>query len=181
MLIITLGVPGAGKATIAKRLEKYFNFKTIATGEMLRHEVYKDSELGKKIKAIMAKGHLVSDQIAIDLVEEEMKKKGDIILEGFPRNLYQAEKLNRMLEDYGKTIDVVLHFKVDDEIIYDRLSGRRVCPECNSIYHLKHFPTKTQGICDKCGHEIIQRDDDDFEVVKTKLAEYRKELAKKTS
>ncbi len=141
---------------------------------MLRHEVYENSELGKKVKDSIAKGHLVEDQIAIDLVEQEMKKKGDLILEGFPRNLYQAEKLKQMLEDYGKTIDVVLHFNVDDSVIYERLSGRRICPECDSIYHTKHLPPKKEGQCDYCTTPLILREDDSLEVIKTKLGEYHK-------
>lgn len=172
MLIILLGAPGAGKATICSKLKEFYQFDTLVTGELLRKEVRENTELGQKVKAIMNKGHLVQDQILIDLVTEQLHTDGHLILDGFPRTLFQADALHQYLEHHGKRIDLVLHFAVDDQHAFDRVSGRRICPDCGKLYHNSFFPPKKEGICDVCGAPLYQRADDQPENLKVKLQEY---------
>lgn len=172
MLILLLGAPGAGKATQCAKLKEFYKFETLATGEILRKEVRDNTPLGQKVKAIMNKGHLVEDQILIDLVTGELEANRPLLLDGFPRTLYQADMLSEYLSNHGKRIDAVIYFEVDKEEAVERVSGRRVCSACGNLYHLKNFPPKKEGLCDACGAPLYQRMDDQLDNLLIKLEEY---------
>lgn len=172
MKIIVLGPPGAGKGTYTKFLVKDYGFPQISTGDMFRKHMSEQTELGKTIKVFMDSGELVPDKYVMAMVEERLKEddcKNGYFLDGIPRTIPQAE----ILESFAK-IDKVLNFVASDEVIIDRLSGRRVCRKCGAIYHIRNVPPKVDGVCDKCGGEIYQRKDDFPEVIKERLIEYRK-------
>jgi len=171
-IIILLGPPGAGKGTVGEKLSKLLNFPLISTGDLLRENVKEKTELGIKAKEYMEKGELVPDNIVFSVLFERIKNddcKYGFILDGFPRNINQAENLNKLLED-GKT--KVIYLKADDDFLIRRLSNRRICEKCGAIYHLINLPPKVEGICDKCGGKLIQRDDDKEEVVRNRLKVY---------
>lgn len=172
MNIIMLGPPGAGKGTQAKMLVEKFGIPQISTGDMLRAAVAEGTELGKKAKEYMDKGQLVPDEVVIGIVEERLKKsdceKG-FILDGFPRTVPQAEALDKILEKMGKKIDYVINIVVPDVEILKRLTGRRTCKQCGAMYHVIYNPPKQEGVCDKCGGELYQRDDDKEETIKNRL------------
>jgi adenylate kinase len=173
-IIILLGPPGAGKGTVGERLSKILNFPLISTGDLLRENVKEKTILGIKAKEYMDKGELVPDDIVFPVLFERIKKedcKDGFILDGFPRNINQAENLERYFED-GKT--KVIYLKADDEFLVKRLSNRRICEKCGAIYHLINLPPKVDGICDKCGGKLIQRDDDKEDVVRNRLNVYHK-------
>lgn len=172
MIIITMGLPGAGKGTIAKKLNAFFKFEIVATGEILRQAIQDHTDLGEQVKESVHHGELIDDQIVIDLITDLLKPNKDIILEGFPRNLKQAEALTEILESKGQKIESVLHFKVDDDVMHARLNGRRICPSCHAVYHTEHFPSKDGKHCDHCSAELVQRDDDLPENLKIKLEQY---------
>lgn len=172
MLILLIGAPGAGKATQCSKLKEFYKFETLATGEILRKEVRENTALGQRIKAIIDKGHLVEDQILIDLVTEELQSERPLLLDGFPRTLFQADQLSDYLNANGKRIDAVIYFDVDRETAIERVTGRRICPDCGSLYHIKHFPPKNEGLCDLCGAPLYQRSDDKLDNLIIKLDEY---------
>jgi adenylate kinase len=172
MLILLLGAPGAGKATQCAKLKEFYKFETLATGEILRKEVRDNTPIGQKIKGIMNKGHLVEDQILIDLVTSELEANRPMLLDGFPRTLYQADMLSEYLTHHGKRIDAVIYLEVDKEKAIERVSGRRICPDCGTLFHIKHFPPKSDGICDACGAPLYKRLDDQIDNLLTKLNEY---------
>ncbi len=173
MKIVMLGPPGSGKGTYSSRLSKKLGIPHISTGDLLREEVSKGSDLGKKAKEYMDKGELVPNEIVLEILKQRLQQpdceKG-FILDGFPRNLEQA----KILETITK-IDLVIYLDVPDEIIIERLSNRRICKKCGAIYNLKTMPPKVPGKCDICGGELYQREDDKPEVVKRRLETYRKE------
>lgn len=172
MNIIFLGAPGAGKGTQAAYISEYFKIPTISTGEIIRQTLKSGTELGNKLKSYIEKGHLVPDETVIEMVKERISKddcKNGFILDGFPRTVKQAEAL----EHSGINIDKVIDIEVDDEIIYQRMSGRRVCSNCGKTYNinLNVLPQK-EGLCDACGSDLIQRADDELETVKERLKVY---------
>lgn len=175
MILVFLGPPGAGKGTQAKLLSQRMEFLHIATGDLLREAVKNQTPLGKKAKEYMDRGELVPDELIVQLIEETMPKDGNVILDGFPRTVNQALALEEMLKGKGEKISKVLFFDVPDEVIIDRLSGRRVCSKCGAVYHVKYNPPKIEGVCDLCGGTLVQRDDDREEVVKKRLEVYRKQ------
>lgn len=175
MILVFLGPPGAGKGTQAKLLSQRMGFLHIATGDLLREAVKNQTPLGKRAKEYMDRGELVPDELIVQLIEETMPKDGNVILDGFPRTVNQALALEEMLKGKGEKISKVLFFDVPDEVIIDRLSGRRVCSKCGAVYHVKYNPPKVEGICDLCGGSLVQRDDDREEVVKKRLEVYRKQ------
>lgn len=175
MILVFLGPPGAGKGTQAKLLSQRIGFLHIATGDLLREAVKNQTPLGKRAKEYMDRGELVPDELIVQLIEETMPKDGNVILDGFPRTVNQALALEEMLKGKGEKISKVLFFDVPDEVIIDRLSGRRVCSKCGAVYHVKYNPPKVEGICDLCGGSLVQRDDDREEVVKKRLEVYRKQ------
>ncbi|RLF97393.1 adenylate kinase [Thermococci archaeon] len=170
MRIVVLGPPGAGKGTQAEMLERELGLKHLSTGDILREEVRKGTELGKRAEKYMKSGELVPDDLIVEMMEKEISKYDNFVLDGFPRNLKQAEALDKMCR-----IDKVILLEVPDEVILERLSLRRSCPKCNRVYHLKYNPPKENEICDYCGVKLYQRDDDKEEVIKKRLEVYRKE------
>jgi len=175
MILVFLGPPGAGKGTQAKLLSQRMEFLHLSTGDLLREAVKNQTPLGKKAKEYMDRGELVPDGLIVQLIEETMPKGGNVILDGFPRTVNQALALEEMLKGKGEKISKVLFFDVPDEVIIDRLSGRRVCSKCGAVYHVKYNPPKVEGVCDLCGGSLVQRDDDREEVVKKRLEVYRKQ------
>ncbi|MCI4458531.1 MAG: adenylate kinase [Thermocrinis sp.] len=175
MILVFLGPPGAGKGTQAKLLSQRMGFLHLSTGDLLREAVKNQTPLGKKAKEYMDRGELVPDELIVQLIEETMPKDGNVILDGFPRTVNQALALEEMLRAKGEKISKVLFFDVPDEVIIDRLSGRRVCSKCGAVYHVKYYPPKVEGVCDLCGGTLVQRDDDKEEVVRKRLEVYRKQ------
>jgi adenylate kinase len=175
MKVIFLGAPGVGKGTYADRVIEKYHIPHISTGDILRDAVEKQTELGKKAKEYMDAGKLVPDDVIIGLMDERLKKDDCIkgyVLDGFPRTIPQAEALGKIQE-----VDNVINFNAPDELIIKRLSGRRTCRKCNAIYHIKNIPPKNEGICDKCGGELYQRDDEKPDVIKHRLEIYKKQTA----
>jgi adenylate kinase len=180
MYIVFLGAPGAGKGTQAASVAKKLKLAHIATGDLFRQALEQGTELGLKAKAYMEKGVLVPDQITIDMVLERLSapdSEGGAVLDGFPRNLKQAEALDRALARQGKTIDKVVHIKVTEEEVLRRLGGRRVCRQCQAPCHVTDSPPKVGGVCDICGGELYQRPDDTEESIKKRLEVYSDETA----
>lgn len=177
MNLILLGGPGAGKGTQAKLLIEKYKIPQISTGDILRAAVKEGTEMGKKAKEYMDAGKLVPDEVVIGIIEDRLKQpdaqKG-FILDGFPRTVAQAEALDQMLAKMGSKIDHVLSIEVDEEELVTRLTGRRTCknPDCGQMYHIKFNPPKKEGICDKCGSELYQRDDDNETTVRSRLKTY---------
>lgn len=174
MNIILLGAPGAGKGTQAAVICEKLNIPTISTGNIIREALKNGTEMGLKAKSYMDAGKLVPDEVVIGIVKERLAKddcaKG-FILDGFPRTIPQAEALDAM----GVVIDKVIDIEVADEVIVNRLSGRRVCEKCGRPYHLESLKPKAEGICDDCGGTLVQRKDDSIETVKARLDIYHNE------
>ena len=173
-MIVLLGPPGAGKGTQGEKLETELGYVRLSTGDMLREAVRNGTELGKKAKTYMDAGGLVPNEVIINLMNEKIQSLGKvpgIIFDGFPRTVEQAEALDSELN-----IDLALNFDVADEVLVSRLTQRRSCPNpsCNAVYHLTNNPPKKEGVCDKCGSELYQRDDDKEETVKKRLDTYHK-------
>jgi len=176
--IVLLGPPGAGKGTQAKVLSREFKVLHVSTGDMLREAVEKGTEIGSRAKSYMDAGELVPDTIVIDLVIERISRddaKKGFLLDGFPRNEEQADRLDASLEKAAKKLGLVLYFKTAPAVSLERLSGRRVCTACRENFHVKNMPPKKNGICDYCGGELVQRRDDTEETVKRRLMVYEKE------
>lgn len=171
--ILFLGPPGSGKGTQAQEISKECGFLHISTGDILREEVQNMTELGKKAKVFMDEGKLVPDELLLELVSSRIRiaQKG-YVLDGYPRNLNQAISLEKISEDLKKPIKYAIFLDVPEEELITRLTLRRMCPSCNSIYHLKYFPPKVENHCDICGTELYQREDDKKEVVLKRLEVY---------
>lgn len=180
MRVILLGAPGAGKGTQAKFLKEKFAVPQISTGDMLREAKVQGSALGQKAATFMANGQLVPDEVVIGIIEERLKKsdcqKG-FILDGFPRTLPQAKALGEMLTQRQIKADAVLNFTVSDSELVSRLSGRRVCAKCGAGYHTEFQKPIQEGVCDRCGAGLIQRDDDKKETIERRLKVYRDQTA----
>ena len=175
MNIVMLGAPGAGKGTIAAQMNQRYNIPHISTGDIFRANIKEQTEIGKLAKSYIDKGELVPDEVTIKMmlnrIDEDDCKNG-YILDGFPRSINQAKGLGDALNTSNSKIDLVLLVDASDEQIIERLSGRRVCDKCGSTYHLTNMPPKKEGVCDKCGGEVIQRKDDDAKVILDRLKTY---------
>lgn len=168
-----MGLPGAGKGTQADKIKEKYNIPHISTGDMFRSAIKEGTDLGKKAKEFMDQGALVPDEVTIGIVRERLMKddcKNGFLLDGFPRTIAQAEALEELLTELNQSIDFVLHVDVPAEKLVERLSGRRICPTCGTAYHIVFNPPKEEGICDKDGSTLTQRDDDKPETVKNRLA-----------
>jgi len=180
MRIILLGEPGAGKGTYSIELVKRYGIPQISTGDMLRAAVKAGIPLGKQAQEYMKKGELVPDSLVIELIRERIKQddasKG-FILDGFPRTVTQAESLEKMLQGLKLSLGMVLKIEVSKALLLKRLSGRRVCPGCGTTYNIDTMRPQKEGICDKCGREIVQRPDDRPETVENRLVVYQKDTA----
>ena len=175
MNIVMLGPPGAGKGTQAKFLSQKFGIPHISTGDMLREEISAGSPLGKKVEEIIKSGKLVEDNLMIDIIKERLSRKDvekGFILDGFPRTLSQAEALDKLLNSIGKSIQYSIYVEVPEAVIIQRLSARRVCPQCGRIYNMISNPPKHDEICDVCDVKLIVRDDDKPETVKERYKVY---------
>jgi adenylate kinase len=178
MRIILLGAPGAGKGTIANLLENEFSIPQISTGDILRSAVKQGTEIGRKAEAYMNRGDLVPDRVILGIMEERLQQpdcQRGFILDGFPRTIPQAEELEKILSRLGIHLDLVVNLDVPEDEIIRRLTSRRTCsnPECQAIYNVISMPPKKEGLCDKCGSPLIQRDDETEEAIKNRLRIYR--------
>jgi len=172
--LLFFGPPGAGKGTQAKKVAKEFDVVHISTGDILRDAVSKGTELGKKAKAIMDRGELVSDEIMNSLVKEKLEELDSFILDGYPRTLDQAKFLDQATKELKKEIDAAILIDVTEEEIVKRISNRRVCPNCGKVYNLITLKPKEDEKCDVCGTKLIQRDDDKEDVVRERYKVYKK-------
>lgn len=174
MKLVLLGAPGAGKGTQAVELEKEYNIPSISTGQIIREAIAAKTALGNEVKTYIDRGELVPDSIVIEMVKERLKDddcKNGYILDGFPRNISQAE----IMETLPIPVDVALEIAVDEEIIVDRLSGRRVCTGCGATFHVSSKPPVKEGICDLCGAALKMRDDDVPEIIRHRLEVYNEQ------
>ena len=174
--IVLLGPPGSGKGTQAHIISELYGVPVITTGDMLREAVANGTEYGRIADGYMSRGELVPDKIVNGVVGERLSRsdlENGFILDGFPRSTPQAEFLDGFLEEHDLKLDYVIHVTLDDEAIIKRLSNRRSCPNCGEVYHLASKPPKKKGVCDKCGSELILRDDDRPDVIRNRLVVYR--------
>ena len=182
MKLILLGAPGAGKGTVAKLLTKEDGSVQISTGDILRGAVQAGSELGKQAEAFMKAGDLVPDELIMGIMEKRLQEpdcaKG-FLLDGFPRTIPQAESLKRLLSKLGITLDMAVNLEVPRDVILDRLTTRRTCSntECQAIYNVKSNPPKQEGVCDKCGSPVIQREDETEAAITHRLETYNQKTA----
>jgi adenylate kinase len=180
MNIILIGPPGAGKGTQATRMIERLQVPQISTGDMFRAAVKEGTPMGKKAKEYMDKGALVPDEVVIGVVNERFGKpdcKKGFILDGFPRTLDQAKALDELLKNLGTKLDHVVVIEVPDDYLVERLTGRRTCKGCNYMHHIKFDAPKKEGVCDKCGAELYQRDDDKEETIRQRLTNYHNQTS----
>ncbi len=178
MKIIMLGAPGAGKGTQAQMIADKFNIPHISTGDIFRANIKNGTELGKKAKEFMDKGQLVPDELTVEILLDRVANddcKNGYVLDGFPRTIPQADVLDKELTKLGDKVDFAINVDVPDENIVRRMSGRRACLKCGATYHIEHIPPKQEGICDTCGSELVQRDDDKPETVQNRLTVYHEQ------
>lgn len=177
---VLLGPPGAGKGTQAVRLVEKYEIPHISTGDIFRKSIKEGTELGKKAQEYMNAGALVPDELVVDLVKDRLQQddcKNGFLLDGFPRTIFQAEKLDEFLSESNLKMDIVINLKVEKEALIKRLTGRRVCKDCGASYHIVNIPPKKEGVCDICGGELIQRKDDNIETVENRINVYEEQTA----
>ena len=177
---ILLGAPGAGKGTVAAKIVKEYNIPHISTGDIFRDNLKRKTELGLRAQEYMTRGELVPDDLTCEIATTRLLEddcKNGFLLDGFPRTVYQAEKLDEFLREHGQSLDKVVQLVVDDELLIKRLTGRRVCKNCGATFHVITIPPKEEGICDNCGHELIQRADDTEETAVNRLKVYEEQTS----
>lgn len=180
MKIILLGPPGAGKGTIAKILMQQDGSVQISTGDILRAAVAAGTELGKQAEAAMKAGDLVTDELIMGIMEERLQQEDcqkGYLLDGFPRTIAQAEALKQLLDKLGEKLDCALQLDIPRDVIIDRLTTRRTCNKCGEIYNIKSKPPKVEGICDVCGGDVVQRDDETEAAIENRLQVYNQQTA----
>ena len=178
--IVLLGPPGAGKGTQAELIVKKYGIPQISTGDIFRANIKNGTDLGKKAKEYMDKGELVPDELVVDLVRDRLEQddcKEGFMLDGFPRTVFQAEELDKIMNSKNMKIDSVLNIDVVSEKLIDRIAGRRVCKSCGATYNINTKPTHKEDICDVCGGEVYQRADDNRETVKNRINVYFSQTA----
>ncbi|ADO77793.1 adenylate kinase [Halanaerobium praevalens] len=181
MDMILLGLPGVGKGTQAKKLEASLEIPHIATGDIFRKAIKNKTPLGKKAKSFIDAGELVPDEVTIGIVDERLKEsdcEAGFILDGFPRTIVQAEALDKILAEQNRELDLAIYLQAEIDTLVKRLAGRRVCVDCGATYHIKNDPPQSEGVCDKCGGDVIQRSDDQEATVKKRI-EVNKEKTSK--
>lgn len=172
MNLVLMGLPGAGKGTQADKIVEKYGIPHISTGDMFRAAMSEGTELGLKAKSYMDKGELVPDEVTIGIVRERLSKTDcneGFLLDGFPRTVPQADALEDILTELGRKIDYVINIEVDQDILMERLTGRRICKSCGATYHLVFNPPAVPGVCDRCDGELYQRPDDNEETVQNRL------------
>jgi len=178
MKIIMLGAPGAGKGTQAKMIAEKYSIPHVSTGDIFRANIKDQTELGMEAKKYMDQGLLVPDELTVKILLDRVAKddcKNGYVLDGFPRTIPQAEVLDKAVSELNESIDFAINVDVKDENIVKRMSGRRACLKCGATYHIEHIPPKKEGICDKCGSELVLRDDDKPETVQKRLNVYHEQ------
>ncbi len=176
--VVLLGAPGSGKGTQAERIVARYGLPHVSTGDMLRAAIARGSELGREAKGFMDRGELVPDEVVIGIVHERLAKpdaRRGFLLDGFPRTLPQAERLDAMLAEEGRALTHVVLIDVPEEELVRRISGRRTCPGCGKLYHVYYDPPLSEGVCDVCGSELAQRADDNEETAHRRLKVYRRD------
>ena len=175
-----LGAPASGKGSVAEIISEEFNIPAISSGDIFRKHITEGTEIGKRLNEYVTKGELVPDSIVIEMLKERLAEddaKNGAILDGFIRTIPQAEAFDKMLKETGNKIDIVVNLEVPDEEILQRVTNRRICKNCKAVYNTVLSPSKVEGICDKCGGELYQRDDDTLEKASNRLKVYYKETA----
>lgn len=175
---ILLGPPGAGKGTQAVKIVEKYNIPHISTGDIFRENIKNKTELGNRAKAYMDRGELVPDELVVEIATDRLTKddcKNGFLLDGFPRTIFQAEKLDEFLTKRGEKIDKVINIDVEKDALVKRITGRRVCKSCGASYHVVNIPPKKEGVCDLCSGELIQRADDTEETVLNRIDVYNKQ------
>ncbi len=180
MNLIFLGKQGVGKGTYASRLGEKYHWPKISAGDLLREEIAKKSAMGREIESVMNSGHLVKPEQISMLIEKRIQEadcKSGFILDGYPRSMEQVRLLEGMQKKLGIKIDLAVNFAASDKVLLERLTGRRQCRKCAAIYHIENIPPKLPGICDKCGGELYQRDDDTESAIRVRWEEYEKQTS----
>ena len=180
MRAVLLGPPGAGKGTQAVKLVEKYNIPQISTGDIFRKNIKEGTELGKKAQEYTNSGRLVPDELVVELVKDRLQQedcKNGYLLDGFPRTIFQAEQLDKFLEEQGQELDAVINFEVGNETLMKRLTGRRLCKDCGASYHIAFSPPAKEGVCDKCGGPLEQRKDDTRETAEKRIKIYEESTA----
>jgi adenylate kinase len=180
MRAVLLGPPGAGKGTQAVKLVEKYGVPQISTGDIFRANIKQGTELGKKAQEYMNAGLLVPDELVVDLVKDRLLQEdcaNGYLLDGFPRTIFQAEQLDKFLEENGQKLDAVINFEVGHDALMIRLTGRRICKKCGASYHVVNIPPKQEGVCDVCGGELEQRKDDTVETAENRIKVYNESTA----
>lgn len=177
MRLVFIGPPGAGKGTQVLKLSREYGVEVFSTGEAFRKHIYEGSEMGKKAEEYVKKGLLVPDDIVLDIVKQFVDNKDNFIMDGFPRNVYQAEIFDDFLNERGLALDGVVYIFLDEDQVVNRLKYRIVCPKCGAVYNMKTSPPRKDMICDVCGTKLKKRVDDSDEVIRNRYKVYVKEIS----